>query len=148
MGLIIPQTVKVKTAPSNCKYFREKGYEFKKFGEIIEVDVLDLPKGSDAQVKCTCDICGKQTKIGYRQTINNKKITCRNKNCTKTKKENTSMGKYKVKCVLQSKEIRDKGMQTLKEKYGEDITNAFQATEVKKQIRQTNINNYGVENPM
>ena len=44
MGLIVPQTVKVKISNRTCKYYREKGYTFKKRGDIIEVNVLDLPK--------------------------------------------------------------------------------------------------------
>ena len=36
MGLILPQTVKVRTSSSNCKHFREKGYEFEKCGDFIE----------------------------------------------------------------------------------------------------------------
>ena len=30
MGLILPQTVKVKIGSINYKYYKEKGYEFKK----------------------------------------------------------------------------------------------------------------------
>lgn len=42
MGLILPQTIKVKITPRNHRYLKEKGYEFEKFGDIIEVNVLDL----------------------------------------------------------------------------------------------------------
>ena len=56
MGLILPQTVKVRTNGSNCKYYREKGYEFEKCGEFIEVDVLDLQKSSNVKVKIKCEI--------------------------------------------------------------------------------------------
>ena len=62
MGLILPQTVKVRTSKRTCKYYREKGYTFKKWGDIIEVNVLDLPKKSHEMVKVICDICGKQFK--------------------------------------------------------------------------------------
>ena len=46
MGLILPQTVKIRTNGNNCKHYKSKGYKFKKCGEFIEVDVLDLTKGS------------------------------------------------------------------------------------------------------
>ena len=63
MGLILPQTVKVRTNAIMCKYYREKGYKFEKCGDIIEVNVLDLPKGSHKMVKVVCDICGKEREI-------------------------------------------------------------------------------------
>ena len=33
MGLIVPQTVKVRTNGMTCKHYREKGYEFEKCGD-------------------------------------------------------------------------------------------------------------------
>ena len=30
MGLIVPQTVKVRTNVMTCKHYRKKGYEFEK----------------------------------------------------------------------------------------------------------------------
>ena len=69
MGLILPQTVKVRTNGSNCKHFREKGYEFEKCGDIIEVNVLDLLKRSDIKVKIICDICGKKSEMRYNRFV-------------------------------------------------------------------------------
>lgn len=60
MGLILPQTIEIKIGSSNYQYYKEKGYEFKKRGDFIKVNVLDLPKGSKHMVKVTCDICGKK----------------------------------------------------------------------------------------
>ena len=51
MGLILPQTVKVRIHPSNYKHFKEKGYKFKKCGDIIEVNVLDLQRCSNIKIK-------------------------------------------------------------------------------------------------
>ena len=51
MGLIVPQTVKVRTSAMMCKYYKQKGYEFEKCGDFIEVNVLDLPKSSNEKVK-------------------------------------------------------------------------------------------------
>lgn len=149
MGLILPQTVEIRTNSLNYKYYSEKGYDFKKCGDSIKVNILDLYPGSFTKVKCICDVCKKEIKIKYRDVLENKKnnrlIICNNPICIKRKSEDTCMKKYKVKCSLQSKEIRDKGIQTLKEKYGEDITNAFQATDVKEKIKQTNREKYGTD---
>ena len=38
MGLVVPQTVKVRINKRTCKYYREKGYEFEKCGDFIEIN--------------------------------------------------------------------------------------------------------------
>ena len=85
MGLILPQTVKIKISKRICKYYREKGYEFEKYGDIIEVNVLDLPKGSGIKVKIICDICGKEKETCYGDVAKsneiNELITCGSDSC-------------------------------------------------------------------
>ena len=129
MGLIVPQTVKIKINNRTCKYYREKGYKFEKYGDFIEVNVLDLPKGSTAKVKIVCDICGKESEMWYRTVVKcNKKnelITCGSNFCINKKREDT--------CT---------------KKYGKGITNVFQAKEVKEKIKQTNLEHHGCEYPM
>ena len=176
MGLILPQTVSIRTNGSNCKYFREKGYEFEKCGDFIEVNVLDLKKGSGTKVKIICDICGKEAETWYSTVVKyNKKnelITCGSKSCINKKREDTCMEKYGVKYAAQSqevqnkmkatnlerygaenpfgsKEIRDKIKDTWQKNYGENITNPFQAEEVREKIRATWQKNYGenITNP-
>ena len=63
MGLILPQTVRVRTNGRTCKHYREKGYEFEKCGDFIEVNVLDLPEGSCKMVKIICDVCEKKKMV-------------------------------------------------------------------------------------
>ena len=129
MGLIVPQTVKIKINNRTYKYYREKGYKFEKYGDFIEVNVLDLPKGSTAKVKIVCDICGKESEMWYRTVVEcNKKnelITCGSNFCINKKREDT--------CT---------------KKYGKEITNVFQAEEVKEKIKQTNLEHHGCEYPM
>ena len=69
MGLIVPQTVKVRIGKRICKYYREKGYEFEKCGDFVEVNVLDLHPGSTVKVKVVCDICGKEREMWYRTVV-------------------------------------------------------------------------------
>ena len=178
MGLIVPQTVKVKISNRTCKHYREKGYTFKKFGDIIEVDVFDLPKGSTAKVKIICDVCGKEKEICYGDVVKNneenKLIICGSDFCinkkiedTCTKKygkgiinvfqveevkekiKNTNLERYSCENPMQNEEIRNKEIQTLKEKYGENVINPGQAQDVKDKIKATWKKNYGedIENP-
>ena len=126
MGLIVPQTVKVRIGSINYQYYKEKGYTFKKRGDIIKVNVLDLPKGSSQMVKVICDVCGKEIETQYRFIVKNNKenklIICGSNSCRNKKYEDT--------CT---------------KKYGKGIINAFQAEEVKEKIVETNRKNHGVD---
>ena len=174
MGLILPQTVKVRTNAITCKHYREKGYEFEKCGDFIEVDVLDLLKSSNKKVKVICDVCGKEREMRYCRVIGNneenKPITCGSNSCKRKKTEDTCMKKYGVNNPMQCKEIQDKAKDTnlerygaenpmqckeikdkikatLKEKHGEGITCSFQLESVKEKLKQTWLKNYGVDHP-
>ena len=147
MGLVLPQTVKVRTNGSICKHYKEKGYEFEKCGDLIEVNVLDLPKGSNIKVKVVCDICGKITEMRYARIAKyneeNKLIICGNKICKNKKREDTCMKKYGVKHAFQAEEVKEKTKQTNLKNWG--VEYASQAEEVKEKIKQTNLKNWGVE---
>ena len=120
MGLIVPQTVKVRTNASNCKRYKEKGYIFKKCGDFIEVDVLDLHPGSPKKVKIICDVCGKESETSYGYIVKcneeNELITCGSNFCINKKREDTCIKKYGVKHVMQLEEVKDKIKDTCKRK--------------------------------
>lgn len=149
MGLIVPQTIKVRTNGMTCKHYREKGYEFKKCGDFIEVDVFDLPKNSHEKVKVLCDVCGDETKICYKVFIENRKkgilISCGNKNCRHKKCEDTCTKKYGVKSATSSKEVQDKMKDTNLKRYG--CENAMQNKKIRNKAKKTCIKKYGVDNP-
>ena len=173
MGLIVPQTVRVRTSGRMCKYYRQKGYEFEKCGDFIEVDVLDLQRKSAVMVKCTCDFCGKITEIQYRKVVVNKEnntlIACDNKDCMRKKKEDTNLKRYGVKNPSQAQEIKNKKIETCKNNFGceyplqsEIIQNKKKATckerygveyamqnkEIQNKMKDTCKERYGVENPL
>ena len=149
MGLIVPQTVKVRTSSSNYKHYKEKGYEFKKCGDFIEVNILDLHPGSHEMVKVICDICGKEREIQYRTVFKcnkeNKLITCGDKICSYKKCEDTCMKKYSVKSINQLKTVKDKKINAYRKKYGVDNPN--QSQEIREKIKKTNLGKYGSKNP-
>ena len=145
MGLILPQTVKVRTNGMTCKHYREKGYEFEKCGDFIKVDVLDLPKGSGAKVKIICDVCGKKSEMCYGDVVKyneeNELITCRSNFCINKKREDTCIKKYGVKHVMQLEEVKDKIKDTCKERYKCECP--LQSEEIRKKSQQTWQKNYG-----
>ena len=147
MGLILPQTVKVRIGVRTYKYYKEKGYEFEKCGDFIEVDVLDLPKGSGVKVKIICDVCGCESEVPYfylnGNISNNVLIICGSNSCKNKKYENTCMEKYGVKNVAQLQEIQNKMKDTNLERYGAE--NPFGSKEIQNKIKDTNLERYGCE---
>ena len=145
MGLILPQTVKVRTSKRTYKYYREKGYEFEKRGDLIEVDVMDLPKSSRAMVKVICDICGKEREMRYYRVVGNneenKPITCGSNSCRNKKYEDTCMEKYGVRHAFQAEEVKEKTKQTNLGRYG--VENPFGSKEIQDKIKGTWQKNYG-----
>lgn len=149
MGLIIPQTVRVRTNGKTCKHYREKGYEFEKCGDLIDVDVLDLPKSSHEMVKVICDVCGNEAKICYKVFIENRKkgifISCGSNSCKHKKCENTCTKKYGVKSATQTKEVQDKIKETNSKRYGYEC--ALLNKEIMDKVKETCKKKYGVDNP-
>ena len=91
-------------------------------------------------------VCGNLVKfeLGYNYCC----IKCaENSNLVKDKIKNTSIKKYGKSSFLQSDICREKTINAFKEKYGENIINAFQSNEVKEKIKKTNIEKYCVKNP-
>lgn len=175
MGLILPQTIEVKISKITCEHYREKGYEFEKKGDFIEVNVLDLYPGTNTKVKCTCDVCGKKIEIKYCHVFENKKnnrlIVCNNPICTKRKSEDTCTKKYGKGIInpFQAKSVKEKSKQTWQKKYGVDspvkssiVQNKMKATnserygcehamqnkKIQNKARETNVERYGCENVM
>ena len=151
MGLVVPQTVRIRTNSMTCKHYREKGYTFKKCGDFIEVDVMDLYPGSHEKVKIICDICGNESKIEYRHFIENRKkgvlVTCGSNSCKNKKYEDTCMKKHGVKNAFQSEEIKEKIKNTNLERHGAE--NPFGSKEIQDKIKGTWQKNYGenITNP-
>ena len=150
MGLVVPQTVRVKTSRKMCKYYREKGYEFEKYGDFIEVDVFDLHPRSTVKVKVICDICGKEREIQYRFVVKcneeNELITCASNSCTNKKREDTYIKKYGVNHPSKVQEIQDKKKKTCQLHFGCDWPS--QDRRVKEKIKKTNLEKYGSESPL
>ena len=141
MGLVLPQTVKVRTNGSNCKYFREKGYKFEKCGDFIEVDVLDLQKSSNIKVKIKCEICGCESEVLYwyvnKNIDNGTLITCGNKKCKDIKTKKTNNKYYGCDNVFTNQQIKDTNL----ERYG--CMYSLQSQVVREKIENTNLERYG-----
>ena len=152
MGLVVPQTIRVKTSKKTCKHYREKGYEFEKKGDFIEVNVLDLYPGSSIKVKCICDVCGKEIELKYCHAFennkNNRLIICNNPICVKRKIEDTCVKKYGEGIInpFQAESVKEKSKQTMLNNYG--VEHAAQSEIIQDRMKSTNLKRYGCENAM
>lgn len=74
--------------------------------------------------------------------------TCGDKECFVKARKKTNLEKYGHVNNLHSPEGKEKVLNTLKEKYGENITNVSQVDKVKEKKKETCRSNYGVDWPM
>jgi len=127
-----------------------------KIGDIVEIDISDLWKGSNIEVNVKCDLCGFEKLIQY--NLYNKNIkkyntyTCSN-SCSSFKNKLTKKHKYGYENYANA----EKGKKTKLERYGDENYNNIEKGKKTKlerygdenynnieKIKETNIKNYGV----
>lgn len=64
------QKIEIKIGPQNKSHFNKAGYSCS-VGDVIEVDVHDLPSGSNIMVKFSCDSCGEEIVKRYGRRSDN-----------------------------------------------------------------------------
>jgi hypothetical protein len=160
--MIIKNKIKIKVNPNSSKHFNELGYNCINYQEI-EIDVMDLPKGSSIKIDVSCDICNLNNSISFNKYLKNTKLntqiyTC--KSCSSIKVKKTKLEKYgdenyqnvdKIKDTKfkrygnENFTNRDKSKKTCLEKYG--FENVSQIEDIKNKKIKTNMENLGVGNP-
>lgn len=143
---VISKAVKVTVGRRNCNYYKNLGYAFNNIGDEIEVEINDLPKGSDTKVEILCDMCNKNTFFAsygaYNRALkNNGSYVC--KECVNIKRMQTMQNRYGICNALQSEEIKEMRRKTMLEKYG--VESYTQTKEYKEKTRQTCLEKYGAE---
>ena len=69
--MLITEYIDVKISGRTKKYYKNKGYDAT-IGEVITVNVVDLPISSKAIVTVKCDICGSEKSLMYQKYNKNK----------------------------------------------------------------------------
>lgn len=87
--MLMTKEINMNITNRNIGYYNKKGYQCKA-GEIIQVNVFDIPKGSNYVVYVKCDICQKEIvqKEYYRYIKERQKINidcCNNRECASKK---------------------------------------------------------------
>ena len=160
--MIINDKIKIKVNPNSRVYFNNLGYNCINYQEI-EINVMDLPKGSSIKIEVTCDICNLNNFITFNKYLKNTKFntqiyTC--KKCSYFKVKKTKLEKYGDENYQNVDKIKDtklkrygdenftnrnKSKKTCIDKYG--VENVSQIDDIKNKKIKTSIENWGVENP-
>jgi hypothetical protein len=75
--MILSEKVPVKIYKRNITYYKSLGYKISTIKTVIEVWVKDLSKGSSTKVLFSCDECGKEHWVAYKDVIKYNKPYCR-----------------------------------------------------------------------
>lgn len=140
MGLILPQTVKVRPRGTSITYYTSLGYEYKG-REKIDVNVVDLLPSSSVVVLVKCDYCGKEYESKYTEVSKRLDDICCS-NCKGNKITRTNMKRYGVTSTSQIPEVKQRQMHTLIKNYGVD--NPMKSDLLKNRFENTMLERYGV----
>ena len=97
-----------------------------------------------------CDLCGcifekpSVSVYGARKNSKSDVDVCFNKNCIKSKREQTMLDRYGVKNASQSSTIQKKISESFDKKYN---GRGFASREISEKIKNTNVKKFGFENP-
>ena len=139
--MIVEKTVLVKVTASNICALREQQNADIKMGDVIEVSVDKLSKGSHAMVAAICDDCGNKVRMEYRiyLRILNKGKGYRCDACNRKEQQRLFQQKYGVANPFQLEEVKAKSRETNLRKYGHEYT--MQRPEYKKKFLLGEANN-------
>ena len=140
--MLLNLKMKIIVNPNSRIYYNSIGYECVNYEEI-EINIIELPKGSNIEIDVCCDICnfGKKLKYNsyYKNTNGNTTIyTC--KKCSHIKSKKTCLERYGDENYTNRKQSK----KTCLERYGVD--NVSKLDNVKKKKIESNLINWGVEN--
>ena len=141
--MIITNKIEIKTTNKNITYYKELGYNIKS-GDIIIINVNDLPKTSKLKIDVSCDRCEEKYEISYFSYLRNIKndniYYC--KKCSGIRCKETNINKYGVEHPLKLDEFKNKIKKTNLEKYGFEYS--MQNSDIKNKVRITTNERYGV----
>ena len=124
--MLLTTTLPIKITKNNIKKYIDKGYENVHIGNIINIKIEDITKGSNKDIKLQCDYCGKEI---------NRKL------CDYNRRKEKDL--IELDCCIDCRSLKTK--QVFNKKYGVD--NILELEEIKDKIKQTNLERYGYINP-
>lgn len=150
--MLLTEKVEVKWHYKTKEYYINKGYIFTKNNDPFLVTVDDLFESSTVKVDVQCDYCAEKGILNivekeYKKYLRGRKLIDKDacEKCIAKKRKDCCVSKYGVECTFQLEEIKKKSRETQIQKYGDLYS---KTNDRKMKIKNTNIKNYGVENPM
>lgn len=148
--MLLTDKIMVPVTARNINHYRDKGYDVPdKLGELIEVDINDLPDSSHVKISYKCDCCGNifETEYHYWNRRKYPELGDLCKTCAvKIKLPKAMLDKYGFDNSANVQAIIDRKKKTNFEKYGTEWSIA--SASVRENIKDTMIDRYGVDNPM
>jgi hypothetical protein len=160
--MILTEKVLIKINGRQVNYYNNLGYNCKN-GDLLEICINHLPKGSHTKINVKCDICAKEKELIYKQYNNNiskyslyscsekcgnfkNKLTCKEKYGIETYNNRdgyieTCIKKYGV-LPQKLESVKNKTNQTCFEKYGakfpagnKEISNKIKNTKINRKLQ-------------
>ena len=144
--MILTKKIKTKITKRNIKELIDYGYLNIKEGDIIEIEKVQLSKGSSLRIDVKCDNCGREKNIEYIDYIknikNDKYYSC-SLVCSNDKRKNTCLYKYGVDHSSKTIKYKEKCKETNMKKFG--VTSYAKTSECQDKIKKTCLEKYGTE---
>jgi len=134
--MILDSFVEIEIKRANVRFYKEKYNCI--IGDIVNIQIKDIPLGSSVVIKCKCDICDTEKQLSYRKynkNINSYGFYSCSSKCSTSKKKKTFFNNYGVDIPTKSVFIKNKIKKTCIEKYGFD--NPMKNSDVKNKSKET-----------
>lgn len=148
--MLLSKQIEVSVTARNINHYRANGYDVpERLGEMILINVEDLPSSSHVKILYRCDCCGKDFETEYHYWNHRKypELGDLCKPCAaKIKLPKAMTNKYGQDNPAKVESIVERKKQTNLERYGNEWSIASDA--VRENIAETMLDRYGVENAM
>jgi hypothetical protein len=98
--MIVNEQIDIKIYPSNINYWKNKNYNVN-LGDVMKVNVYDLPEKSNISVLCKCDVCNKN----YFQRFSRNKDVCGS--CRTSMRMKNNKGQKNKKTIISSELLEE-----------------------------------------
>ncbi len=145
--MILDNECEVKLNLKNKEHYRKFGYEVES-KKTIRIKTNHLIPGSHMKVRVSCDICGIERFLAWKEYLNsfkNYSMYCCSSKCSQFKNRKTNLDRYGVDNPTKSSEILLKIKESNMNKYG--VKSPLQLDSIKSRIKKTNLERYGFDNP-
>jgi arsenate reductase-like glutaredoxin family protein len=142
------QKVRIEVNRGNLPYY-SKIVSGISIGDCIDLEIDQIPNGSNIAITATCDICGNDVRIAYglyTKRNNHKGSFACSKKCAAVRTKKELMEKHGVSNIAQVPIVKKKIKGTMLERYGSETYMA--SDDALNKRTETMLERYGVDNPL